>query len=231
MASHLDLEEQEQLDQLKHFWSRFGNAITAVLVVACLGVAGWNGYHYWQRSEAIRASALFEEVERAAQAGDAARTEQAFADIRERYGSTVYASQAGLAAAKALHGKGNLDGAKTALSWVAEKSKDAGYQAIAKLRLAGLHVDAKAYDAALQQLAGSFPDAFQSLVADRKGDVLMLQTKNSEAMAEYRRAWTGLDSHSEYRRLIELKLNAQGIDPRASGSESAATAVPAKIKS
>jgi predicted negative regulator of RcsB-dependent stress response len=225
MASHLDLEEQEQLDQLKHFWSRFGTAITAVLLVACLGVAGWNGYHYWQRSQAVRAAALFEEVERAAQAGDAARTERAFADIRERYGSTVYASQAGLLAAKALHAKDNQDGAKAALSWVAEKSQDAGYQAVAKLRLSGLHADAKAYDAALQQLAGSFPATFQPLVADRKGDLLMLQAKKTEAVAEYRRAWTGLDGQSEYRRLVELKLNAQGIDPRDANAPAAAASV------
>ena len=33
MAKHLDLEEQEQLDQIKHFWSKYGNAITWVLIV------------------------------------------------------------------------------------------------------------------------------------------------------------------------------------------------------
>ena len=33
MASHLDLEEQEQLDQLKHFWKQYGNLITWVLVL------------------------------------------------------------------------------------------------------------------------------------------------------------------------------------------------------
>ena len=33
-TQHLDLEEQEQLDQLKHFWNRWGNLITsAVLAV------------------------------------------------------------------------------------------------------------------------------------------------------------------------------------------------------
>ena len=33
MATHLDLEEQEQLDQLKHFWNQWGTPITSVLVV------------------------------------------------------------------------------------------------------------------------------------------------------------------------------------------------------
>ncbi len=46
------------------------------------------------------------------------------------------------------------DAAKAALTWVAEKSDNAGYQAVAKLRLAALLADAKAYDEALKQLAG-----------------------------------------------------------------------------
>ena len=45
MANQLDLEEQEQLDQLKHFWSRYGNLITGLLVVVLLAVVAWNGYH------------------------------------------------------------------------------------------------------------------------------------------------------------------------------------------
>ena len=44
MAKHLDLEEQEQLDQLKHFWSRYGTLITGVLVVVLGAFAAWNGY-------------------------------------------------------------------------------------------------------------------------------------------------------------------------------------------
>jgi predicted negative regulator of RcsB-dependent stress response len=32
MASHLDLEEQEQLDDLKHFWSKYGPLLTWMLI-------------------------------------------------------------------------------------------------------------------------------------------------------------------------------------------------------
>ena len=34
MATHLDLEEQEQLDQLKHFWNTYGTLITWVVLLA-----------------------------------------------------------------------------------------------------------------------------------------------------------------------------------------------------
>ena len=65
-TQHLDLEEQEQLDQLKHFWKQYGNLITWVLIAVLGAYAGWNGYQYWQRSQAAQASALYGEIERLA---------------------------------------------------------------------------------------------------------------------------------------------------------------------
>jgi predicted negative regulator of RcsB-dependent stress response len=215
MAQHLDLEEQEQLDQFKHFWQRYGNAITWLLIVVLAGFAGWNGWQYWQRNQAAQASALFDEVDRAAKAGDATRLERAFGDIRDNYAGTLYAQQAGLLAGKTLHDKGNLDAAKAALGWVADKASDPGYQAMARLRLAGLHFDAKAYDQALAQLPANMPGEFAALAADRRGDILLAQGKKAEALAEYRKAFAGLESRMEYRRMVEVKLNAMGVDPTA----------------
>lgn len=228
MARHLDLEEQEQLDELKHFWNQYGNLITWVLIVAFGGIAAYNGWQYWQRTQAVQASALYDEVERAATAGDAARVERAFADIKDKFGRTSYAQQAGLLAAKVLADKGQVDGAKAALAWVADKAGDEGYQASARLRLAGLLAEAKAYDEALKQLAGTFPASFEPLAADRRGDVYSLQGKKEQAKAEYLKAWQGLDQRSEYRGLVEVKLNAMGVDPQAKAAPPAAASGPAK---
>ena len=121
MARHLDLEEQEQLDELKHFWKQYGNAITWFLIAALGSFAAWNGWNYWQRTQASQASALYDEVDRAAAGGDVGRVEQAFNDIKDKYGRTSYAQQAGLMAAKVLSEKGKPDGAKAAL----QRAKDA----------------------------------------------------------------------------------------------------------
>lgn len=215
MAQHLDLEEQEQLDQLKHFWKKHGNWITWVLIAGLAVFAGWNVYQYWQRNRAAQASALYEEVERAARSGDSSRVERAFTDLRDQFGSTEYAQQAGLLAGKAFFDKGNADAAKGALTWVAEKSSDEGLQAVARLRLAAVLSEAKGYDDALKQLGGSFPKDFEPLVADRKGDIYALQGKNAEAIAEYRKAYQGLEAQADYRRAVEVKLTALGVDAKA----------------
>ena len=215
MATHLDLEEQEQLDQLKHFWNTYGTLITwAVLLVAGAFVA-WNGWQYFQRSKAAQAAALYDEVERSTQSGDVERIQRVLGDMKERFAGTAYAQQAGLLVAKTLYEKGKVEESRAALGWVAQSAVDPGYQAVAKLRLAAELLDGKSYDEALKQLDGNVPKEFEPLVADRKGDIYMAQGKRSEAQTEYRKAWTGLGATSDYRRLVEIKLNAVGVDPKS----------------
>jgi predicted negative regulator of RcsB-dependent stress response len=230
MANHLDLEEQEQLDQLKHFWQQYGNLITWGLIVVLGAFASWNFYQYWQRNQATQAAAMYDEVERVARTGDLGKLDRALADMKDKFSSTTYAQQAGLIAAKVYYDAGNAASAKSALGWVAEQSSDEGYQAIAKLRLAGLFLETKAFDEALKQLSGSFPVEFNALVADRKGDVYQLQGKKPEAVAEYTKAFKGLDERAEYRRLIEVKLNAMGVDPRGADEVAAANTAATEVK-
>jgi len=215
MANHLDLEEQEQLDQLKHFWNTWGTLISSILLLVAGSLAAWNGYQYWQTRQATQASALYDAVDAAATAGDEVRLEQAFTDMRSQYAGTHQAGQAGLLVAKTYVGKGNLDAAKAALLWVADHAGDEGYKSLARLRLAGILMDQKAFDEALKQLASPFAPEYSAVVADRKGDVLVLQGKKQEAIAEYSLAYKNFPESVEYRRLIEVKLNALGVQPQA----------------
>ena len=225
MATHLDLEEQEQIDQLKHFWSRWGTPITGVLVVAFGGFAAWNGWQYWQQRQAVQASALADAVQVAIEAKDEARVAQSLKDIQDKYASTQQAGLAALAAAKAQVDAGKLDDAKATLTWVSEKAADEGHKAVARVRLAAVLMEQKDLDGAGKVLAGSFPAEFAGVQADRQGDLLQLQGKPEEAAQAYERAYKALDTQNEYRRLVEFKLNALGVQPQtmaaAGGTETA----------
>lgn len=226
MATPLNLEEQEQLDQLKHLWKKYGDLITWVLLIAVGAMAAWNGYQYWARGQAAKASVLYDAVERAAQSGDMAMLERTFGDMKDHYGRTTYAQQSGLLAAKVMDEKGNVDGARAALAWVADKASDEGYRAVARLRLAGVLMESKAYDDARKQLGGSFPAQFQPLVADRLGDIDVLQGRKADAVAQYGKAYKGLAAGSQYRRVVEVKLNALGVDPQAGTLPAAGAVAP-----
>lgn len=218
MANQLDLQEQEQIDELKAFWKEHGNLITWVLVLALLAYAGWNGWRLWENKQAEAAAGLFEELDKAVIAGDATRVGRAFNDLKERYPRTVLAQQGGLMAARVQTDKGQADAARAALAWVADNGSEAEYQAIARLRLAGVLMEAKQYDEALKQLDGAKAPEFDALVADRRGDILLAQGKQAEAQAAYAAAYKAMDEKLDYRRLIEAKLIALGAAPAASGA-------------
>ena len=56
------------------------------------------------------------------------------------------------------------------------------------------------------------PKPFEPMVADRRGDIYMAQGKLDEARAQYQSAWRGLGERIEYRRLVEVKLAALGVN-------------------
>ncbi len=215
MATQLDLEEQEQLDQLKHFWKQYGNLITWLLIAVLGGFAAYNGWTWYQRTQSAQAGAMYDELDRAAQAGDTALAARIFADLKDRYPRTAFAQQGGLLAAKVQFDKGQADAASASLVWVSEHAIEPEYQTLARVRLAGILLDQKKYDEALKQLDSATAKEFEALVADRRGDILFAQGKKDEARAAYQKAWSAMDPKVEYRRLIDAKLTAMGAAPDA----------------
>jgi predicted negative regulator of RcsB-dependent stress response len=211
MASHLDLEEQEQLDQLKAFWKRWGNLITWLITAALAAFAAWQGWNWHQREQAAKAAAMYEEFDRALSAQDLGKAAAAAGDLKAGFASTGYAAQAGLQVAKLQLDKGKADDAKQSLAWVAEQGSEASYRDLARLRLAGLQLDAKAFDEAIKTLDAIKSAEFAALVADRRGDALLLQDKRDAAKAEYQKALAGLEKTQDYRRIVEAKLATLGV--------------------
>ncbi len=212
MASHLDLEEQEQLEQLKAFWKRWGNLITWALTAVLAAFAAWQGWNWYQRDQAAQAAAMYEEFDRALTAQDLDKAAGAAGDLKARFGSTAYATQAGLQVAKLQLDKDKVEDAKQSLAWVAEHGADGGpYRDVARLRLAGLQLDAKAFDEAAKTLDAIKASDFAGLVADRRGDLLLLQDKRDAAKSEYLKALAALDKTQDYRRVVEAKLSTLGV--------------------
>ena len=227
MATHLDLQEQEQVDQLRDFWKQYGNLITWTLILALGGFAAWIGWNWWQREQAGQASAMFDELERAAQAGDAERSARVFTDLKDRFPRTAYAQQGALLTAKVQAEKGQTDAALASLAWASDNAGDDGLRMVARLRAAGLLIDKKQYEPALAQLdaaaQGKVANEFDALLADRRGDVLLAQGKKEDARKAFDAAYKALDEKLEYRRLIEAKLTALGAAPAPAASASAAS--------
>jgi len=217
MATALDLQEQEQIDALKAFWSRWGNLISGILIVALLAYAGWNGWNWYQRDQGAKASILFEQLDRASSSGDADKAARVFEDMKKDFPRTVWTAQAGLALARVQADKGQWQAAQTALHWVAESAHDDALKAMAVLRESGVFLQMGRADEALALLDKGLPTSFEGLSADRRGDAWMIKGDVAKALEAYQKAWTGLKDAPEYRQLVEVKLTSLGAPPAQPG--------------
>ena len=164
---------------------------------------------------------MFDELDRAVQAGDADKAGRVFGDLKSRFPGTAFTDHGALAAAQVQFDKGAMDAAKASLTWLADNGADDDLRTVARLRLAGILLQAKQYAEAIQQLDATKSADFVALVADRRGDVLSAQGKNEEAKAAFQVAYKAMDERTEYRRLIDAKLTALGAAPAGSAASAA----------
>ncbi len=214
-----DLEEQEQLDELKTWWKQYGNLVTALVVAAALGVVAWQAWNWWQRSQAAQAGAVYGALEQAVSARDAKKAREAAGELIDKYSSTTYAGLAALLSAKVQTETGDLKTAKLQFAWAAEHAKDRELRDLARLRLAAVLADEKSYDEALKQLTSEPAAPFAPRYAEQKGDILAAQGKTAEAKAAYDAALAKLDEAEKgaadqrrgaYREVLQIKRESLG---------------------
>jgi predicted negative regulator of RcsB-dependent stress response len=208
---NLDLEEQEQLAELKAWWKQYGNLVLLAVIAAALVVAGWNGWRWYQGNQAAQASALYDTLAKAVGAGDAKALRDAGGALTEGYPRTLYASMGALAAARFHFDRNELKSARAQLQWVIEHSPSEEYREIARLRLAHVLLDEKAYDEALKLLEAKPLEAYAGQAALLRGDVLLAQGRREDARAAYRLALEKAGSlGGAFRDSVQLRLDALG---------------------
>lgn len=207
----LDLEEQEKLEALKGWWKQHGGLVLAAITAAALAFAGANGWRWYQRTQALEASQAYAALARAASAGDAKALRDAGGTLTERYGGTLHASMGALVAAHFHFERGELKSARAQLQWVLERSPSEDFRDIARLRLAALLLDEKAYDEALKLLEAPPLEAYAAQYAALRGDLLVAQNRPQEARAAYQGALDKAGAASgAFRDSVQLRLDALG---------------------
>jgi predicted negative regulator of RcsB-dependent stress response len=221
-----DLEEQDQLDDLKAWWNRWGNAVTAIAVAACLALAAVQGWRWWTARQAEEAAALFAGLSQAARANDLPKAKDATVQLEDRFARSGYASRAALVLAKLLYDGGDTAGARAQLQWVVDRADETELKEVARYRLAEILLNDKQYDEALKILDAKHGDPFAGLYADLRGDALAAAGRSADARAAYALALAKLDAKSQYRTYVQVKLDSLGGAPAAPGGSAAAITLP-----
>jgi len=222
MAAY-DLEEQEKIDDLKAWWDQYGNTISVGVILACVVIGGVQGWRWWAGRRAAEASVLYQAVSDGVRKSDPAKAKDAMNELADKFGGTAYAPRAALLYAKVLFDAGDKNGAKSQLSWVIDHADEEELRAIARYRLAEVQLDEKQYDEAVKTLDAKRPASFNGLYADLRGDALAAAGRIAEARAAYQEALAALDSKSQYRAYVQVKLDAAGGPTTPTPAPAAAT--------
>lgn len=204
-----DLEEQEQLDELKAWWKTYGKWVTNGVIVLLVVFAGYQAWQYYQSKQAVDASTHFQALQ-VTDEKDLKAIQAKAAEIMDHFASTPYAGRAALYVAKANYAANDVKSAKAQLEWAIKNAKETSVHAIASLQLANILAEEKNYEAALKLLEADHDAGFDGLFSDMKGDVLVALGKKSEAKAAYENALLKLDADGKYRYLTQQKLEALG---------------------
>jgi len=180
-----DLEEQEQIDELKAWWAQWGNLITGIAVAFAVASVGWQGWKWYERKQSAEAAGLYAAVEKAASTGDAASVREATGKIVEDYSGTAYATLASLRSAKIQADAGEADNAALPLEWVMKNADLPAVRDIARLRLAAVRLNAGDAAAAESLMAAPVDETLKVRYNDLRGDVLVAAGKLDEARAAY----------------------------------------------
>jgi predicted negative regulator of RcsB-dependent stress response len=223
-----DLEEQEQIDDLKAFWRRWGNAILGAVIAVCVAYVAVQGWRWYNDRQAQEAAVLYGAVTSAVRANDVAKARDAMAQLADRFPGTGYAPRAALLYAKLAWDQGDKAGAKSQLGWVVDRASEDELKQVARFRLAEALLDEKQYDQALATLDAKHAEPFAGIYADLRGDALAAAGRPEEAKTAYQTALAKLDPKSAYRNYVQVKLDALPGGAPAAGSSPAA-AVPAAV--
>lgn len=230
-TNKLNLEEQEKLAAVGHFWKNWGSKLLGLTIVALLTVAAVFGYNWYQVQQSGKAMALYNQVLADARAADADKLASSLKAMQDNHPGAIPTQQAELLAARVFYEKGQADKSRSTLAAAAARSNDKGLQSIARLQLAGLLIEQQQYDEAIKQLSGSIAPAYAALAADRMGDAYALQDKRQEAIDAYTKAFNTMEATQPYRQMIASKLLGFGVDVASLASPAANSASTAKPES
>jgi predicted negative regulator of RcsB-dependent stress response len=206
----LDLEEQEQVDELKALWKKYGAYITRGVIAFFVFYGLFQGWGYYQTKQSLSASELYQSI--------VVLDEKNTKDILEKsqklmddYSGTPYAGRAAILFAKASYLEGNKDKAKEKLAWASSHAKESATESIALIQLGQIMVEEKKYEDALKRVNDVENEGYLGLSNDLKGDILNAIGKKEEAKKAYQEALKRFGPKDPYAKFTQEKLESLGV--------------------
>ena len=203
-----DLSEKEQIEQMRTWWSEYGNDVIGGVVVGIGLMVGVGQYRSSTINTQTEASGHYETVFEAVADGDVEEAEAAAAELAASFGSTQYPAQAQLALARLYMDKGRDQDAANALQSVMDEMPDSELGKVARLRLAKVLIYQNNAQGVVDLLEGQPEGAFSGRYADTLGDAYVMLDNVDDARDAYLRAMSDDAARPTVDRvLVQMKLD------------------------
>ena len=198
--------EEQQIAQLKKWWSENATSIIVGVAIGLAGVFGSKAWIGYQQGLSERAATIYTVMMQGLDTGNLQRVSERADTLITQYSSTPYASLAALALAKIQTQEDDLDAAGSQLQWVLDNGGIDVINDTARLRLARVFIAQQRLDEAEALLAQPrATTAFDILYDEVAGDIHSARDNAAAASESYQRALAATPANNPGYQLLQLK--------------------------
>ncbi len=208
--------EEAQVEALKRWWKENSQSTIIGLVMGITVILGWNYWQDYKKQKTNQASAMFEQVQKAAEASKKDSVDKLAAQLKEKFSASDYVAFTGLIQAKVKAEAGDFAGAKEILKGIAA-GQNKELSNIAKLRLVRLMLATKEYEQGLQLINEIDPAAessFSGNYDELTGDLYVALDRLDEARTAYQSAQRNGHQSPLLQYKIDDLATAESLSPK-----------------
>lgn len=199
--------EKEQLEEMRAWWKEYGNYVIAGVVIAVVGLVGFNQYKSSRLDAEMQASQLYESLATEVTDGNLEQAESVADELATNFVNTPYAAQSKLAMARLYMDKNRDQDAADVLSELLDMRANDEIKHIARLRLARVLLYQDKADEVVSLLSDQESPAFAARYSEVLGDAYVALGRNEDAATAYRAALADTTPNPTIdRALVQMKL-------------------------
>lgn len=196
------LTDEEQLDKLRNWWQENGLMLAGGVVLAVVGLVGWNWYGQQQAEATASASDLYVDYLNAS----GAERQTIESTLISNHPDSIYRLFVTLRNARAQMDEEDAAGALLTLQEALALADDEKMADVIRIRIARVQQELNQSDAALETLSDVRSMGLRSQVQELKGDIHMARGERALANESYRAALAEAGEGTP-QPLLELKVS------------------------
>ncbi|MFH4416121.1 MAG: tetratricopeptide repeat protein [Neisseriaceae bacterium] len=193
----LDLQEQEELENVKRIWHSWLKWVVLFLLIAAGVYFFYTAWETYQKSRNEKATDLLMEFQSLVERKEQSKALMMLKELQEKYADTMPATIATAALGAQAFYTNEVGSAEKHFMWIYKHQKNELVRAITIIDLAKIKMQQRKFDEALNLLKEKVPTELAFLFEDLKGDIEMAKGDNIEGEKAYDRAISFLPKPNE----------------------------------